>query len=149
MTFFRNLAKQLFGTSFETIDLKIAFHKEANVYGTHGVLRASNIELGLENANVRFVFVGMSTPPPMTPRIFQYLWEEAKAQGFLPQELTKYGNVLITDTSMTSKFLVSAEQKQKEVFHPTSTLEGSHKAVPALNVTALHDNLYHDSRYPR
>jgi hypothetical protein len=94
MSVFRNLAKKLFGKSIEVIDLDVRFHKEANHFGHHGTLRASHVAQNLKDHEVRFVFVGVSTPPPMTPLIVDHIWEEAKAQGYVPHAILTYGEVL-------------------------------------------------------
>lgn len=100
MSALRNILRSIRGKSFEIIDLKMAFHKDANLYGHHGHLRASHVAQNLKDAQVRFVFIGLSSPPPMTPRIMEYIWEEAKAQGYIPHELTTYGHVLEATTGM-------------------------------------------------
>lgn len=117
MSYLRNVARTLFGRSIEVLDLKVAFHKEANLYGTHGHLIATHLEQRLKNAPVRFVFIGMSEPPAMTPRILEYIWEEARAQGYIPHTLASYGEVLATHAEATSDDIVSAERRQEEGVH--------------------------------
>ncbi|BAW19199.1 hypothetical protein [Ralstonia phage RP31] len=110
----RILARQLFGKSFEVADLDIVFHKEANYFGAHGYLTASSAEHNVKDENIRFVFPGLSTPPVLTPRILDYIWEEAKAAGFIPTSLVSYGNVLPADSNLPSRALVSAQRRLAE-----------------------------------
>lgn len=97
-----------------TLQLEIKFHKEATPHGSHGRIEVSSKERNLKNANILFVFVGVSVPPPLTPEVMNYIWEEAQAQGFTPHTLLVYGRVLVTDTANTHQFLVSARVRQKE-----------------------------------
>jgi hypothetical protein len=110
----RQIARNLLGKSIEVVDLKIAFHKDANIYGEHGTLRASHVTQGLKDQDVRFVFIGTTEPPALTPRIFEYIWEEARAQGFIPTALTGYGKVLATATNIKPAQLISEERRVAE-----------------------------------
>jgi hypothetical protein len=74
-------------------DLEIRFHREAAGHGQHGQIRVSNRRLGLEDKVVNFVIVGMIDPPQQTPALFQYIWDEAKAQGYMPSEFV--GTLLV------------------------------------------------------
>ena len=114
MSVARAIARRLFGRSIEVLDLEIAFHKEANHYGTHGVIIASHKDHGLKNQSVRFVFIGMSEPPAMTPRIIEYIWEEARAQGFVPTAIQSYGSVLNTHAGLPSRALIRHQLRQAE-----------------------------------
>lgn len=113
-TLFIKLLRAMFGRSFEVMDLPVKFYKEANLYGTHGWLVVSHLTENLKNVPVRFVFVGQSTPPALTPRILEYIWEEAKAQGFLPHALESYGATLIAN-----KDLSMGDIRSEEVYSPT------------------------------
>lgn len=106
------LINRMFGRSIKIIELK--FHKEANKHGTHGHLVASHIDQKLESVPVRFVFVGLTTPPPLTPKIMMYIWEEARTQGYIPKSLHSYGHVLETHTGFEPSDLVSPERRQAE-----------------------------------
>ena len=114
MSIVRSIARHLFGKSWEVLDLEIAFHKQANPFGTHGVLLASHKDLKLDNQPVRFVFIGMTQPPAMTPRIIEYVWEEARAQGFIPYSIQSYGTVLSTHTGLPPRALVSESRRNSE-----------------------------------
>lgn len=93
-TTIRRIARKIFGSSVEVLDLNLLFHKQATEFGAHGYLLVNSREHKLEEAPVRFFFRGLSTPPKMTPRLIDYIWEEAKAAGFTPIHLLSYGNIL-------------------------------------------------------
>lgn len=114
MSILRKILNKLSGRSNTGISLEIKFHKETNLYGMHGRLVASSKELGLVNASIRFVFVGITTPPPLSLELFNYIWEEAKAQGYTPQSLLVYGNVMETNPNAASQLLVTAKQRQQD-----------------------------------
>lgn len=114
MSVARSIARRIFGRSIEVIDLEIAFHKEANPYGSHGTLIATHVGQGLKNAPVRFVFIGMSEPPALTPRIAEYIWEEARAQGYMPSAIQTYGSVLETSKSLTTHMPSAMSQTLRE-----------------------------------
>lgn len=104
----RQIARNIFGRSIEVVDLPIKFHKDANYYGTHGKLQGNSVEHNLKDAEIRFVFPGMSTPPALTPRIMEYIWEEARAAGFVPTKLINYGQVIPTERELEARAAVSA-----------------------------------------
>lgn len=106
MSAIRSLLRTVFGKSWEICDLEIAFHKRANLYGEHGRILASHRAENIDGEPVRFVFVGLSSPPPMTPRILEYIWEEARAQGFTPHAMITYGAVLQTTPDLVPNDLV-------------------------------------------
>lgn len=106
MNIIHTALKAMFGKSWEVTDLQLAFHKEANLHGEHGLILASHRKYQIDGEAVRFVFVGLSSPPPMTPRILEYIWEEARAQGFIPHALITYGNVLKTNDELEPQQLV-------------------------------------------
>ena len=113
MSFLRNLATAFYGKSIEVVDLKMAFHKEANNYGTHGVLIADHIDQKLENYPVRFAFIGASKPPPMTPRVVSHIWEEARAQGYLPQCIEHYGSAIEISAKDNEDVLTNERLRQE------------------------------------
>lgn len=127
---FRPLVRSIFGKSIEVIDLKIKFHKEANLHGTHGLLVASHKGMNLEHSQVRFVFVGVCQPPAMTPRIVDYIWEEALAQGFIPHSIASYGHVLAADQGVPARALVSEERRQAEVKSGPSKVDNVASLTP-------------------
>lgn len=141
MSIARTIARRVFGKSIQVNDLKIAFHKEANLYGTHGLLTASHVDQGLKNVPVRFVFVGMSEPPAMTPVIVDYIWEEAKAQGYVPHALSAYGLVLATHTGLAPRDLISQERRQAEDANYGRLPEVHHETKRALATAAARDEL--------
>lgn len=80
--------------------LEVRFHKEANLFGEHGTMVVTHVKQNLIEKPVRFVFVGLSTPPKLTLDLHTYLWEEARAQGYVPHELQTYGKeVNLIDTA--------------------------------------------------
>lgn len=75
--------------SFNQMEVK--FHKAANFFGEHGTICVTHVKQNLREVPVRFVFVGITTPPPLTLALMAYVWEEAKAQGYIPHDLQTYG----------------------------------------------------------
>ena len=92
------------------MELEIKFHKEANLFGEHGSIVVSHVKQRLAGVAVKFVFVGVSTPPKLTPFLLTYIWEEAKSQGYVPHHIETYGreNDLVNteDTSIESAIVV-------------------------------------------
>jgi hypothetical protein len=82
---------EIFGKKPKPFDLELRFHKEANLYGEHGQIVVSHVRQGLVEKPVRFVFVGCTTPPKLDRIAFNYIWEEARAQGYVPHEIRSYG----------------------------------------------------------
>ncbi len=130
----RPLIRRIWGVSIEVIDLKIVFHKDANLYGTHGHLKATHVDSRNVEQTVRFAFIGVSTPPALTPRIVNYIWEEAQAQGYTPIEIAKYGMVIPTDAQVRPSALVSEARRRAEGVR-AATVDGIDKRVD--NVAAL------------
>ena len=83
MNLFSRIYKALFGNPNPLAELKVVFHKETNKYGTHGTINVSSMEQGLKDVNVRFLFMGMTRPPEMTPAIIYHLWHQAESQGYI------------------------------------------------------------------
>ena len=81
----------IFGTKTKALDLEVRFHKEAIYYGEHGTMVVSHVKQKLVETPVRFVFIGLSTPPRLDRALFNFLWEEAKSQGYIPHHITAYG----------------------------------------------------------
>lgn len=67
-------------------DLEIRFHTEAARHGRHGQIQVSHVRKGIKHRVVNFVIVGFTQPPQVTPGLMQYIWDEAKAQGYVPHE---------------------------------------------------------------
>lgn len=87
--------------------LEVRFHKDANPFGEHGTIVASHVRQNLNNYPVRFVFLGMVKPPPLTLELHQWLYEEAKAQGYMPTEIRTYGTD--NDVVDTTKQILNAK----------------------------------------
>lgn len=117
MSFVSKVYRKLFGVRKEKIELEIVFHKDANTYGSHGTIRASHKDYRLENACVRFAYVGTSVPPPLSPEVFEYLWEKARAAGFMPTELMTYGRVIEVSAVDSAKYLTSPDRRRVESLH--------------------------------
>lgn len=101
-----SIINKLFKRTPSAFELEIRFHKEAIHYGEHGSMIVSHVKQGLIETPVRFVFVGIATPPRMDRALFNYIWEEAKYQGYIPHSLRTYGKENEIDSS---KALVSAK----------------------------------------
>lgn len=100
MNFFNKLMTAIFGRPHITTELKICFHKEAIYFGEHGTINVTNKKLGLVEQNIVFVFVGITTPPVLDLTTYIRIWEEAKAQGYIPHHIVQYGkNNEVFDTS--------------------------------------------------
>lgn len=72
--------------------LEIAFHREAAHHGEHGQLEVSSRRERLSHNVIAFAFKSVSEVPALTPELLIYIWEEAKAQGYVPHEVISYGN---------------------------------------------------------
>ena len=88
-----------FGRKAKQFELELRFHKEANFFGEHGTINVSHIKQNLVEKPVRFVFVGITTPPKLDRILFNFIWEEAKAQGYTPHHLLTYGKENEIDSS--------------------------------------------------
>lgn len=88
----KNFFNKLFGRTSAYDKLELRFHKQANVYGEHGVINVTHVKQGLVETGVRFVFIGVTTPPKMDRNTMNYIWEEALAQGYIPHYIESYGN---------------------------------------------------------
>jgi hypothetical protein len=140
MSIARAIARRLFGRSIEVLDLEIVFHKAANHFGSHGIITASHKDLGLANEPVRFVFIGMTTPPALTPRVLEYIWEEARAQGFLPTAVESYGHVLTTHVGLPPRALVSADRRNAECMLRPQRVDAFESTRHVIAAAAQPDN---------
>lgn len=96
---FRSLLNTLIGRRSSPVNLQLAFYKEAAIHGMHGSINVSHRGFNLNGKPVRFVFVGVHTPPAVTPELLTYIFEEAKVQGFIPHHIELYG--LLNDRIVT------------------------------------------------
>lgn len=110
MTRLRNLVEVLSGKRNQKNKLQIVFQTKTTVLqGTaHGLLVADHADQNIKNRLIRFVFLGVSTPPALTPALMTYIWEEATLQGFVPKELRSYGTTVRPREDLTT--LTSAKQ---------------------------------------
>lgn len=114
-TLLTNLFTFLFGKPKKHIstDLEIKFHKDANFFGEHGTINVSHVRLGLVETPVRFVFAGVTTPPRLDLTTYIRIWEEARAQGFVPHHLVTYGkNNEVIDVSKPADTTVNSVYMQ-------------------------------------
>lgn len=71
--------------------LSVKFHHEANLFGEHGKLNVTNKKMGIIESPVIFVFPGVTTPPKLELGLLEYVWEQAKNQGYIPHYVESYG----------------------------------------------------------
>lgn len=71
---------------------QVFFYKEAAHVGEHGRIVVNSAKHGLNMADIPFAFAGVSVPPKLDLNMMRYIWDEALIQGYLPQELTGYGD---------------------------------------------------------
>lgn len=69
----------------------IKFGREAANHSIHGVLVADNRSENLKDIEIYFAFVGMETPPQLTPDVLTAVFNQAKDAGYVPHHVTKYG----------------------------------------------------------
>lgn len=106
--FFQRVMLFIFGRPHISTELRICFHKEAIYFGEHGSINVSNKKLGIVEQDVVFVFVGVTTPPVLDLTTYIRIWEEAKAQGYIPHHISQYGkNNEVFDTSRIEDNIVS------------------------------------------
>lgn len=91
MKYLKNLFAALFNVTYIDTSIRICFHKEAIYFGEHGVIKVTNKKMGLVEQDISFVFVGVTTPPPLNLDTYVRIWEEAKNQGYIPHEMVQYG----------------------------------------------------------
>lgn len=140
MKLIHKILAAIFGKSYQVIDLKLAFHKDANLYGHHGYLLASHRAQKLEDTAIRFVFIGLTHPPVMTPRIMEYVWEEARSQGYIPHALVSYGNVLQTTYEANPDMLVR-QPKQMSASVAVNALAHAREVAMTCSVGNAHSSM--------
>ena len=77
--------------------IEIRFHKEATYYGEHGTINVSNKSQGLVERNVKFCFLGISTPPKLDLGIMNLIWDQAMEQGYVPHHIVDYSGCIKQD----------------------------------------------------
>lgn len=121
---------------------EIRFYKEAIYFGEHGQICVSNRRHELVETPVRFVLVGITTPPKMDLYLFTRIWDEAKIQGYIPHHIVTYG--VMNDTIDLS---VPYDVTAKEVIahasskHPRESNERLH-AVPVASRSMSKEMVY-------
>lgn len=125
-----NFIAKLLGRNKNAFDkLELRFHKQANVYGEHGTINVTHVKQGLVETSVRFVFIGVTTPPKMDRNTVNYIWEEALAQGYIPHFIESYGN----QNEITSPTVAAEAADVKGVPQPATVWRGREATEPALS----------------
>lgn len=89
MSFF-NLFKSLFSSKTSAGLPPVRFYKDAIHFPEHGRITVTHHTLKVRDLDVQFAFEGMSTPPALNPTSLNYIFEQAKAQGYIPYEIISY-----------------------------------------------------------
>lgn len=87
INFIKRVFTALFSEPTRLKDLEVRFYTAAAADGSHGRIRVSHRRLGLVERDVNFVFVGLTTPPDLTPELLVHVFSEARAQGYVPHAL--------------------------------------------------------------
>lgn len=117
--------------------LKISFYNEDVEYGTHGYLMAKCPQRGVHKpCSVRFVFVGISAPPALTPEIYNKIFTEAANAGFVVDHLESYGMrsrtpIVANVNMMLSESRVTAEDGAHRREEHYSRLAQAHFQLPS------------------
>lgn len=80
--------KTFFGSRQQFVEVK--FYQDAKPHGRHGSINVTNRRLGLVEKDVDFVFVGITTPPALSPRTINDIFEAANDQGYIIHHITTY-----------------------------------------------------------
>lgn len=95
--------------------VKVSFHTDDVDYGTHGYIVVQCRQRGINKPSpTRFVFVGLSQPPLLGERSLAYLYEQARAQGFVPYHIQSYGMVVKTGAVNNLRVLLSDDRRKAE-----------------------------------
>lgn len=78
----------------------VRFYKEAALHGNHGQINVTSKHDSLQEQNVIFVFAGRGSVPKITPYIINEIFEQARAQGFIPHFIEHYGEPVYTEQSI-------------------------------------------------
>lgn len=96
-------------------NLEIAFHTESIDYGTHGYITANNKQLGINKpCLVRFVFVGLPTPPALTEETIKFIFDQARNKGFGVVNLASYGLTVRSKQPRDLSSVISEDRKLAE-----------------------------------
>lgn len=96
------------------LDVDIAFHRDAAQYGSHGKVLVTSRKHGLNQIGVHFVFVGLSTPPGLSPMVFEYIMEKAAEQGIKVHEIIYYGTPLKSNAGLPARAMLSKSRGDAE-----------------------------------
>lgn len=75
-------------------DLDVIFHRQTAGATAHGSITASSRDHKLDNAPIRFAFVGISHAPLLTPDVINHIFTEAMNQGYVPHALVSYKTLI-------------------------------------------------------
>lgn len=84
---------------------QVVFYKEASEYAEHFRLRVTNRTLKISDVVVPGAFVGMTKPPRLDVETLNYIFETARAQGYVPHHLEAYQLVDVTVPPLTQENL--------------------------------------------
>ena len=96
-------------------NLEVSFHTENVDYGTHGYITANNKQLGINKpCLVRFVFVGLPTPPALTEETIKLIFDQARNKGFGVVNLASYGLTVRSKQPRDLSSVISEDRKLAE-----------------------------------
>lgn len=105
----------IFGKKNKSNYFDISFNSRDVDYGTHGYIIAVNKKVGINKpCPVRFVFKGMTTPPPLTEDIIQALFQAARNEGYDVKSLKTYGLKVVTKQPSNLSASISHARKAAE-----------------------------------
>jgi hypothetical protein len=94
------------------INLPVKFHTDAFDLPEHGTIYVNNKTKRLSNEPVRFSFVGAAVPPKLDQNVFNYIWTQAKKQGYEPIHLRTYATVYPASMNVVPKVRMREEKPE-------------------------------------
>ncbi len=91
-------------------NLRLVFHRDTRGLGMHGEIIATHADHNLNEAPVRFSFMGLQKAPQLTPEIMALIWEKAEAAGFIVHYMANYGTVMTDLAAEEMNDIVSQER---------------------------------------
>lgn len=87
------------------------------------------------------MFVGLSTPPGLSPSVFEYIWEKAAEKGIQAHEIIYYGTTLKSNVGLPARSMISKSRNDAEDAVKTedrlSVLNQQGSAAHAVAMTAI------------
>lgn len=74
-------------------EIKIMFHKQCNMVGSHGTILVTHKARGMHLATIRFMIADVAVAPALTPKLLYQIKSAAESQGFLFYELVSYARM--------------------------------------------------------